>query len=88
MRRFLDQLPARFEVGSGPIRVQGALVDVDADDRQRAVDRAHPRGVDRGVMSAGASSSRSLAGAPSTIIPEERAPAEARGAARGGSRCA
>ena len=31
VRRFLDQLPARFEVGDGPIRVHGMLVDVDEE---------------------------------------------------------
>ena len=31
VRRVLDQLPARFEVGSGPIRVHGVLVDVDEE---------------------------------------------------------
>jgi metallophosphoesterase (TIGR00282 family) len=29
LRRFLTQMPVRFEVASGPVVVQGALVDVD-----------------------------------------------------------
>lgn len=29
LKRFLDQMPARFEVAKGPIVVQGAIVDVD-----------------------------------------------------------
>jgi hypothetical protein len=31
VRRFLDQLPARFEVGAGPVRVHGVFVDVDEE---------------------------------------------------------
>jgi hypothetical protein len=31
LRRFLTQMPARFEVGGGPTIVQGAIVDVDAE---------------------------------------------------------
>lgn len=29
LQRFLDQMPVRFEVASGPVLVQGALIDVD-----------------------------------------------------------
>jgi metallophosphoesterase (TIGR00282 family) len=29
IRRFLTQMPTRFEVAAGPVLVQGALVDVD-----------------------------------------------------------
>jgi metallophosphoesterase (TIGR00282 family) len=30
LRRFLTQMPTRFEVAPGPVLVQGALIDVDA----------------------------------------------------------
>lgn len=31
LRRFLTQMPTRFDVAGGPVLVQGAVVDVDAD---------------------------------------------------------
>ncbi|MGH7803009.1 MAG: TIGR00282 family metallophosphoesterase, partial [Candidatus Binatia bacterium] len=40
VRRFVDQLPARFEVGSGTIRVHGVLVDIDeATGKSRSIAR-------------------------------------------------
>ncbi len=40
LHRFLTQMPARFEVASGPVLVHGALVDVDeATGRARSIER-------------------------------------------------
>jgi 2',3'-cyclic-nucleotide 2'-phosphodiesterase len=40
VRRFLDQLPVRFEVGSGAIRVNGMRIDVDeSTGRARSIER-------------------------------------------------
>lgn len=40
VKRFLDQLPARFEVGDGPALVQAVLVDVDDETgRARSIER-------------------------------------------------
>src|SRR5690606_25176968 len=40
VRRFLDQLPVRFEVGSGPIRVHAMTIDVDdTSGRARSIER-------------------------------------------------
>ena len=45
VRRFLDQLPARFEVADGPVRVHGALVDVDeTSGKARSVVRLREEG--------------------------------------------
>ena len=44
LRRFLTQMPTRFDVASGPVIVQGALVDVDsATGRASAVRRIRER---------------------------------------------
>jgi len=44
LRRFLTQMPVRFEVASGPTIVQGMLVDVDArSGRATAVRRLRER---------------------------------------------
>lgn len=37
LQRFLNQMPVRFEVATGPVLVQGALIDVD-DDTGRATE--------------------------------------------------
>jgi hypothetical protein len=40
LRRFLTQMPARFEVATGPTVVQGAIVDVDpATGKAQAIER-------------------------------------------------
>jgi hypothetical protein len=36
LRRFLTQMPVRFEVASGPVLVQGAVVDVDEESGRAA----------------------------------------------------
>jgi metallophosphoesterase (TIGR00282 family) len=42
IRRFLTQMPTRFDVAGGPVLVQGALVDADeATGRARAIRRVH-----------------------------------------------
>ncbi len=44
VERFLTQMPVRFEVASGPVLVQGALVDVDeATGRASAIARVRER---------------------------------------------
>lgn len=44
LRRFVTQMPTRFEVATGPVIVQGALVDVDeATGRARAIRRVRER---------------------------------------------
>jgi metallophosphoesterase (TIGR00282 family) len=43
VQRFRDQLPARFEVASGPVVVQGVLVDVDAGGRATRIRRVQER---------------------------------------------
>src|SRR5437899_8607015 len=44
LRRFLTQMPTRFEVASGPVLVQGALIDVDgATGRATAIRRVQER---------------------------------------------
>src|SRR5438093_1089251 len=44
LRRFLTQMPTRFEVASGPVLVQGALIDVDeASGRATAIRRVQER---------------------------------------------
>jgi metallophosphoesterase (TIGR00282 family) len=44
LRRFLTQMPTRFEVASGPVLVQGALIDVDpATGRATAIRRVRER---------------------------------------------
>ena len=44
LRRFLTQMPTRFEVASGPVLVQGALIEVDgATGRATAVSRVRER---------------------------------------------
>lgn len=44
LRRFLSQMPVRFDVASGPVLVQGALVDVDgATGRALAIRRVRER---------------------------------------------
>jgi 2',3'-cyclic-nucleotide 2'-phosphodiesterase len=44
LRRFLNQMPVHFEVASGPVIVQGMLVDVDAKSgRATAVHRLRER---------------------------------------------
>jgi len=44
LRRFLTQMPARFDVASGPVIVQGALIDVDeATGRSSAIRRIRER---------------------------------------------
>ena len=40
--RFINALPTRFEVGSGPVIFNAAQIDIDPGDRARAPDRAHP----------------------------------------------
>ncbi len=40
LRRFLTQMPVRFEVAKGPVIVQGALLDVDPENgRATAIER-------------------------------------------------
>jgi calcineurin-like phosphoesterase len=40
LRRFVTQMPVRFEVAKGPILLQGALMDVDpATGRAIAIER-------------------------------------------------
>jgi metallophosphoesterase (TIGR00282 family) len=40
VRRFLTQMPARFDVASGPVVVQGAVIDVDeGSGRARSIER-------------------------------------------------
>jgi metallophosphoesterase (TIGR00282 family) len=42
IRRFLTQMPTRFDVAGGPVLVQGALVDADeTTGRARAIRRVH-----------------------------------------------
>lgn len=44
VRRFLTQLPVRFDVASGPVLVQGVLVDIDeATGRARTIRRVRER---------------------------------------------
>jgi metallophosphoesterase (TIGR00282 family) len=44
LERFLSQMPVRFEVASGPVLVQGALIDVDAaTGRATAIRRIRER---------------------------------------------
>jgi hypothetical protein len=44
LRRFLTQMPTRFDVASGPVIVQGAVIDVDpASGRASAVRRIRER---------------------------------------------
>jgi metallophosphoesterase (TIGR00282 family) len=44
LRRFLTQMPTRFEVASGPVIVQGALIDVDpGSGRATAIRRVRER---------------------------------------------
>ena len=44
LRRFLTQMPTRFEVASGPVLVQGALIEVDgATGRTTAISRVRER---------------------------------------------
>jgi|SRR6185369_16916703 len=44
LERFLSQLPVRFEVASGPVVVQGAVIDVDsASGRATAIRRIRER---------------------------------------------
>jgi metallophosphoesterase (TIGR00282 family) len=44
LRRFLTQMPTRFEVASGPVLVQGALIDVDeSSGRATGMRRVHER---------------------------------------------
>ncbi len=44
IRRFLTQMPTRFEVATGPVLVQGALVEVDGSTgRARAIRRLRER---------------------------------------------
>lgn len=44
LRRFLTQMPTRFEVASGPVLLQGALVDVDeSTGRATAIRRVRER---------------------------------------------
>jgi metallophosphoesterase (TIGR00282 family) len=44
LRRFLTQMPTRFEVASGPVLVQGALIDVEpATGRAAAIRRVRER---------------------------------------------
>jgi 2',3'-cyclic-nucleotide 2'-phosphodiesterase len=44
LRRFLTQMPTRFEVAAGPVLVQGALIDVDAaSGRATAIRRVQER---------------------------------------------
>ena len=40
LRRFLTQMPGRFEVADGPVLVQGVVVDVDeSTGRARSIRR-------------------------------------------------
>jgi metallophosphoesterase (TIGR00282 family) len=44
LERFLTQMPVRFDVASGPVLVQGAVIDVDeATGRARAITRLRER---------------------------------------------
>ncbi|HLK12051.1 MAG TPA: TIGR00282 family metallophosphoesterase [Candidatus Binatia bacterium] len=44
IERFLTQMPVRFDVASGPVVVQGALIDVDdASGRATAIERVQER---------------------------------------------
>jgi hypothetical protein len=44
LRRFLTQMPTRFEVASGPVLVQGAMIDVEpATGRATAIRRVRER---------------------------------------------
>jgi 2',3'-cyclic-nucleotide 2'-phosphodiesterase len=44
LRRFLTQMPTRFEVASGPVLVQGAMIDVEpATGRASAIRRVRER---------------------------------------------
>ncbi len=44
LERFLTQMPVRFEVASGPVLVQGALIDVDeTTGRATAIERVRER---------------------------------------------
>jgi hypothetical protein len=44
LRRFLTQMPHRFEVASGPAVVQGVIVDVDeTTGRARGIERVQRR---------------------------------------------
>jgi calcineurin-like phosphoesterase len=44
VQRFLTQMPVRFEVATGPVLVQGALIEVDdATGRATAIRRVRER---------------------------------------------
>jgi len=44
LERFLTQMPTRFDVASGPVLVQGAIIDVDpASGRATAIERLRER---------------------------------------------
>jgi hypothetical protein len=44
LRRFLTQMPTRFEVAPGPVIVQGAVIDIDATTgRASAIRRVRER---------------------------------------------
>jgi len=43
LRRFLTQMPVRFEVAPGPVLVQGVIVDVEDETGRRQAHRPRPR---------------------------------------------